>query len=400
MLLNRVRAEEKMDEHNLEALIATSPANVFYMSDCYPYGRSFVVLPRERDLEPAMVAPISGTTPIVLMSPPWIRDIRYYGEFYVYTQFVEDPNEEEERLIQAQGDWEKERNPNPTNPLIEVLKSRGIKGRIGVDESGLGYDDPLPAKIELSLQRTKTVPASDILRKIRMVKTEEEIRRIREAVRITEKGWETALRETIKGISEIDFAHTFQEAILSEGGHNFSYLGRYWPPIAFGRRTAFSDIAQPTGNKLKEGDIIRFDGGCTHQGYPCDMARAAVLGEPNEKLERYWNAIYEGEQAAIEMVKPGPPVSEIFNTAVETVREKGIPHYKRHHTGHGWGIEGYDPPTVGPNDAKLEEGMILCFETPYYEVGWGGILHEDVILVTERGPEYLTKPETELRQIE
>ena len=60
MLLNRDRADEKMGEHGLEALIATSPANVFYTSDVYPYGNSFALLPRDRDIEPALITSKSG----------------------------------------------------------------------------------------------------------------------------------------------------------------------------------------------------------------------------------------------------------------------------------------------------------------------------------------------------
>jgi len=178
-------------------------------------------------------------------------------------------------------------------------------------------------------------------------------------------------------------------------------MGMYGPPIAFGRRTAFVDIALPTDYKLKRGDIIRFDGGCRYRGYPCDMARSAVLGQPSAKLKKYWNAIFEGEQLAIDMAKPGVKASVIFNSVVDKVRRSGIQHYNRHHTGHGWGIEGYDPPLIGPkNNTPLEEGMVLCFETPYYEVGWGGILHEDIVVINRKEPRHLTKFEGELRTIE
>lgn len=82
MLLNEAKVKDKMLESDLKALIATSAANVFYSSDLCPYGECFVLLPYDQNQRPAIIAPISGVTPIVLMSPPWIRDIRYYGEFY------------------------------------------------------------------------------------------------------------------------------------------------------------------------------------------------------------------------------------------------------------------------------------------------------------------------------
>jgi Xaa-Pro aminopeptidase len=400
--LNRARAEEKMEKYDLEALIATSPANTFYFSDCYPYGRCYAIIPRERKIKPALIAPLSGTTPLVLMAPPWFEDIKYYGEFYIYTQFIDHPTDDSERrLIKAVEDWECSKKLDLNTILSDLLMEKKFKGKIGLDESGLKFNDPLPHELETSTPNIKTVPASQIIREIRMVKTDEEVKRIENAIKITENAWQNSLNHVAEDMTEKEFAEIFQKTILSKGGHNFTYLGSYWPPIAFGRRSAFSDIAQPTNYSLKKGDIIRFDGGCTYQGYPCDMARVAVYENPSNKLEKYWKAIYEGEQTAIELVEPGIKASEIFEAAVKKVKEEGIKHYKRHHTGHGWGIEGYDPPTVGPETRiKLEEGMVMCFETPYYEVGWGGILHEDVVVVTENGCRYLTTPENELRVIE
>mgnify|MGYP001122948138 CR=1 FL=1 len=402
MLLNKIRAEKKMEQYGLNALIATSSANVFYTSDLCPYGECFALLPYERNVEPAIIAPISSSTPIALMSPPWISDIRYYGEFYTMTGWAKEPLTNAERnLVKAQESWEKTKEADPIAILIGLLEERGItKGKVGVDESNLPLQHPFWQKIKNKLPDLEVVRAQEIFREIRMVKSDEEIRRIQEAVRITEKAWETTLEQTREGMTEIEFAEIYQHTIISDGGKISSWMGMYGPPIAFGRRTAFVDIALPSDYKLKKGDLIRFDGGCSYMGYPCDMARSAVLGQPSEKLRKYWNAIFEGEKLAIDMAKPGVKASVIFNSVIEKVRKSGIPHYKRHHTGHGLGVDGYDPPLISPNDhTLLEEGMVLCFETPYYEVGWGGILHEDIVVITKNEPRYLTKFEGELRII-
>jgi len=307
----------------------------------------------------------------------------------------------ERNLVKAQESWEKTKEADPIAILIGLLEERGItKGKVGVDESNLPLQHPFWQKIKNKLPDLEVVRAQEIFREIRMVKSDEEIRRIQEAVRITEKAWETTLEQTREGMTEIEFAEIYQHTIISDGGKISSWMGMYGPPIAFGRRTAFVDIALPSDYKLKKGDLIRFDGGCSYMGYPCDMARSAVLGQPSEKLRKYWNAIFEGEKLAIDMAKPGVKASVIFNSVIEKVRKSGIPHYKRHHTGHGLGVDGYDPPLISPNDhTLLEEGMVLCFETPYYEVGWGGILHEDIVVITKNEPRYLTKFEGELRII-
>ena len=399
MLLDRKRAEKKMEQYGLDALIATSPANVFYISDLCS-NNCFALLPCEHSVEPAIIASIGGPTPVVLMTPPHIGDVRFYGEFYTTrSQTDETLTNAEQKLVDAQESWSKTKIADPIELLIALLEERGItKGRIGLDESALPLQHPFWQRIKHRLPLLEVVLAGKIFREIRMIKSDEEIRRIQEAVRITEKAWETALDEASAGMTEREFAEIYQHTILSEGGRITSFMGMYGPPIAFGRRTAFVDIWSPSDYKLRKGDILRFDGGCSYMGYPCDMARSAVLGQPSEKLIKYWKAIFEGESLAIDMAQPGVKASEIFKKVVETVRKSGIAHYKRHHTGHGWGIEKSDPPRIGPNDhTLLEEGMVLCFETPYYEVGWGGILHEDIVVITKGKPRYLTKFEGELR---
>jgi len=403
MLLNRERADRTLTEYNLEALIASSPANVFYTSDLCPFGRCFTLLPREHDKEPAVVAPISAPTPIALMSIPWIRDVRYYGEFYVMTRWAKEPLTEHERnLVKAQESWEKTREADPISILTTLLSERGItRGNIGIDESNLPYGSPIWQGIKKSLPRIDPVPAQHILQKIRTVKTDAEIQRIQEALRITEKSWGTALEQAHEGITEREFSQSYHHAVISEGGNIVSKLGMYGAPIGFGRRTAFPDIASPSDYKLEDGDIIRLDGGCSYMGYACDTGRTAVLNKPEEKLKKYYNALLAGEQKAIDMAKPGVKASTIFNAATQTVRASGLQHYARHHTGHGWGIEGYDPPLIGPKDeTPLEEGMVICFEAPYYEVGWGGPMIEDAVKITQDGVQFLTCFDRDLYVIE
>jgi len=392
--LNRNRAEKIMVENGLEALVATSPINVFYSSDMCPYGDTFALLPLERGVDPVIITSISAPIPVIVMSPPWIRDVRYYGEFYTETRWAEESLDKAEKmLVDVQESWETTRRRDPSTLLIELLEERGlIEGKIGIDESTLPKSHPFWSQIKVRLPAIETVSASQLFSTIRMIKTEEEIKRIENAVKITEIAWEVALTSAREGMTEKEFAYVFESTMLKEGGRPTSHMGAYGAPIAFGHRTAFVDLASPSDNELRRGDLLRFDGGCSYMGYGCDMARTAVLGEPSEKAKRYYDALSEGVQLAVEMTKPGEVASEVFDAVVERVRESGVPHYRRHHVGHGWGLGGYNPPLIGPrDDTELEEGMLLCLETPYYEVGFGGLMLEDVIVVKKGEPRYLTK---------
>src|SRR5439155_1592661 len=148
---------------------------------------------------------------------------------------------------------------------------------------------------------------------------------------------------------------------------------------------------------LREGDIIRFDIGCRSDGYRSDIARTAIFGEVSAKQRDYYHAILEGEERAIEQVRAGVPANEIFRTAVAATREAGIAHYRRHHVGHGIGLDVYDLPILNDTTVTpLETGMVLEVETPYYELGFGGLQVEDTILVTDAGHQRLTGSSSQL----
>jgi Xaa-Pro aminopeptidase len=92
---------------------------------------------------------------------------------------------------------------------------------------------------------------------------------------------------------------------------------------------------------------------------------------------------------------------DVFEAVVSTVQREGIRHYARSHVGHGIGIDGYDLPDLSSNcDHIIKEGMVLCVETPYYEVGWCGLQVEDTVVVRADGPESFMTTSGALMRVE
>jgi Xaa-Pro aminopeptidase len=149
---------------------------------------------------------------------------------------------------------------------------------------------------------------------------------------------------------------------------------------------------RPSGVTLKDGELISWDVGLVLDQYHADTARCASIGAPaDERGARYYAALVAGQQAAIAAIEPGVAAATLHERAIETVRAEGIPHYERIHSGHGIGLATYDDPLLAPgSDAAIEPGMVLCVETPYYELGLGSPIVEDTVLVTGDGVEYLT----------
>jgi Xaa-Pro aminopeptidase len=223
-----------------------------------------------------------------------------------------------------------------------------------------------------------------------MVKGADEVEALERAARIAENGIAAVLAMLKPGVTERDAALVYEQEVLRNGAQPFFTV------VTIGERTALADV-YPSDRALRPGDLVRFDLGCLYRWYRSDISRTAVLGPPSDKQACYYAAILAGERAAIEQMKPGVPVSRLFDTAVRVTREHGLPHYQRHHVGHGIGLEPYDPPTLNAvTETALEPGMVFCVETPYYEHGWGGVQVEDAVEVTTTGARLLTRSGQEL----
>jgi len=389
MLVNRKRAEEIMKKYGVEAIIASSPENVTYLSDFWDDGhwsikgtQVYVVLPLDRSIDPFIVTPVGALDQVVIEKKCWIGNFYTYGKFFIQVPDEGDLLETEQKLKELLNNMKK--GEDPVSALINGLTERGLIGkRIAIDE--MNITPKLFESIRKKVSNTEILYGYSMMREIRSVKTEEEIKRLQRSAEIIEKGFLDAIQNIHEGISEIEITDILRQTVIEQGGLPiFTCIGA-------GHNSAFPNVI-PTGYKVQRGDLIRFDIGCLYEHYYSDTARIAVLGKPTDKQRVYYNAVKIGEEQALRLVRPDIKASEIFREAVKGVRKAGIPHYERNHVGHGIGIECYDLPNITPlSDDILEEGMVLNVETPYYELGFGGIQVEDTLLVTESGYQQLTR---------
>jgi Xaa-Pro aminopeptidase len=248
-------------------------------------------------------------------------------------------------------------------------------------------------ELNRSLGPVSTVEGWDLLRRIRMVKTPGEVARLRQAASITEAAVDEVLKSAHEGITEHEMAYVFNNAVLRRDAMPLLTC------IGVGPRSALPDVV-PSQRRLKKGDIIRFDVGCVYDWYCSDLARIASFGDPPAKAAAYYRAVLCGEQEAIGAMKPGAKTKDIFQIARDVTRASGIPHYERHHCGHGIGLECYDMPSISPGDGTvLDPGMVINIETPYYELGFAGLQVEDTIVVTKDGAESLSVSDRSLRVV-
>ena len=392
MLLNEARLDEFLAKASLDAVIGTSPENVLYLSGYWAMSQwvrrgpqAYVLRPRKGLGETAVV---TNTSLLDLVADQDISaDVRRYSYFKTDVDATAALSAADARHIAL---FSSEAYPGPVAALAAAINQRGLaKARIGIDE--IGITPQCMEQLLAAFPDATFVRAFALMENVRAIKTPDEIVRLRRAASISEQSIEAALGAAAVGITEIEMARVFHSRTTMLDGVPVTGC------IGFGDRSAMSNV-QPSSHALKMGDAIRFDVGCRYQYYRSDISRIAVMGEPSSKLRLYHDALYKGVQRAYEILKPGLKISELFRQVVDTVQKEGIPHYNRSHVGHGIGIEGYDPPNIaGDSSDVFEANMVICVETPYYELGFAGLQVEDMILVTGDGAESLMARDGKLR---
>lgn len=274
---------------------------------------------------------------------------------------------------------------HPTHPdaIVAAVRHAGAAGlRIGLDEAACS--DALRERLRSQLPEVTWVDSSAWLLRVRAHKLDAEVALLERSARLAEAGIVSALAVARTGVSESELARVVSRTMVDGGGQPRFVV------VTSGPRSALAD-AEPTDRLLAAGDLLRFDVGCQVDGYWSDIGRTAVVGEPTARQAGHYAAILAGEQAQIEGAHPGVTAEELFALAVRITESSGLAPYRRHHCGHGIGLDPYEAPIIGPgSDEVLEAGMTFCVETPYYEIGWGGMMVEDTFVVTDQGARCLT----------
>ncbi len=384
MLLNAERLKDIAAGAGLDALLATTPENVTYSSGYWALSQwirrgpqTYVVLPVS-DLSTSRIIASTSLIDLLADQDVWINNVQRFGFFKANRNgaLTRDLDMDQARLYDLPAD------ASAIDALKRSVTDLGLEtARIGLDELGI-----LPGAREAL---TEAFPgasfhdASDLFRQIRAIKTEEEIARLRAVARITERSIAAALAVAHEGATEKDLARAFHTQTVQDDAT--PVLGC----IGFGSRAAMPNV-QPSDRALSRNEVIRFDVGGRYRHYRADIARNALLGEPCGRTQTYHNALHTGVAEALAMIRPGVCAKDVFDTTVKAVRDTGIADYERSHVGHGIGIDGYDLPALSAGSTDIiEEGMVLCVETPYYELGWCGLQVEDMVVVRADGIETL-----------
>jgi Xaa-Pro aminopeptidase len=262
--------------------------------------------------------------------------------------------------------------------------------RVAGPKSVVALESSVRATTMLAGLTSRFVDATDWLMGVRAVKLLAEQQLLRIAASIAELGIAAGIAEIVPGCRETDIASVVAKTMAAHGASPRFVV------VTSGKRSALSD-AFASERAIEFGDLVRFDIGCVYEGYWSDIARTAVVGPPSPSQSSRYAALHAGVLAEFEHARPGVTAGELFDIGVGTVRAHGLAQYRRHHVGHAIGLSVYERPIVAPNVATvLQPGMVFCLETPYYELGWGGMMVEDTGVVTDNGFELFTTLDRQL----
>jgi len=280
-------------------------------------------------------------------------------------------------------------------PSAEEALAHAVDG-LNLQDSRIALDEGRVSpsfweKLSLLIHgNNRLITGSSLFSEARIVKHPDEIRGLEDAAILAEQSLMTALKSFKAGMTECDLERLYALAMVERGGCPRFFVG------TANLRAAYSDTTN-MNQRIETNSHIRFDFGGTYNGYYSDLARTASVGKPADKLCRCYSAVRRGMEEAVAAIRPGVSAREIFEVAVSATRLNGIDAYSRHHCGHGIGVEMYDLPSIDQKTGMLlEKDMVLCIETPYYEIDWGGVQLESTVVVTDNGVRYLDKGSRDL----
>ena len=377
MLLNKIKAHELMRESELDTLVLAYTENVMYFSDFLKVSSNhlksrlhYIVFFADERLEPSYLVPHQDIEDASRHS--WIGDLRPTAEY---------PMEGRPEVI-----FDKEQ------AVADIIRQRSpAGGAVGFENESLPVE--VFERLRSYLPAVTFKEASKLVKRLRAVKSAEELARISRAMDITQEGARAILGRAQAGISERELAVAAKEACLEAGADAVDFV------IVGAAANGAIVHGSPTDYRLEDGDIVRFDLGAAYQGYPGDFARTFVVGSSaSEAQQRHYRAVYEAVQAGIAAVRPGATAGEVYEAQMRAGRAID-PGLVREHAGHGVGLEVHEEPMIyAGSDFVLEEGMIVMIENGRYLNGQAGYQLEDLVLVTATGNKMLTSvPRTLVR---
>lgn len=275
----------------------------------------------------------------------------------------------------------------------KLIKQKHLK-KVGFEKSRLTYAEHAEIA-EMLGKGSRLEPVDGLVEQLRIIKTEEEIARIRRSVATNSAAFDTVAKGLKPDVSESEIAAQLDYEMRRHGAQGTAFE----TIVASGPRTALPH-ARPTGESTRANALLLIDMGASQDGYMSDMTRMLFFGKPDKKIRSMYKSVLDAQLAAVAEVRDGVSTVQVDRKAREVLKAAGLDKAFVHSTGHGLGLEIHEAPRIGRKEpTKLRDGMVITIEPGAYVEGVGGIRIEDTVLVTKTGSEILTPTPKELMTV-
>ncbi|MEV0393734.1 M24 family metallopeptidase [Polymorphospora rubra] len=147
----------------------------------------------------------------------------------------------------------------------------------------------------------------------------------------------------------------------------------------------------PTRRRIRPGDTLILSLGAAVASRFVESERTFIIGEPTAEQVRYYEADRQAQEVGTQAMTAGRTCADVNKICLDVLREQGLGDYIRHRQGHGIGLQNHEAPWVEDgDDTVLAPGMLLSSEPGVYVPGHAGYRISDTVLVEESGPRRLT----------
>lgn len=267
---------------------------------------------------------------------------------------------------------------------VKGIAKRARLKKMGFESMDLPYG--AAHKLKSLLRPAAMKGVKGLIKRMRAIKDKDEIRLIKKSAELVKDVFKAVEPSVRPGASEESLARDIEILFIRNGAKPA------FDPIVAAGHNASKPHARPSTSRLSEDDMVMLDIGCSLDGYNSDMTRMTALGKVNKKIRKIFDVVKSAQEAAIKKIRPGARLADIDIAARARIAEEGYGKYFAHATGHGIGLEVHEDPTIsGAAEGAAKEGMVFTVEPAIYLPGVGGVRIEDMVLVTDKGCEILTK---------
>lgn len=263
--------------------------------------------------------------------------------------------------------------------VAHVLKEQGLHS-VAFEADALSYERYTALK---EATDAELVPTTDVVEKLRSIKTPQEIQYLRNACDISCRAFWRIVKDIRVGVTEKELAAKLSAYMVMEGADTQPY-GNI---LISGPNTSLLH-GIPSDRALQYGDFVLMDYGCQFNGYMSDMTRTVVVGKADAKQRE----VYELEKRMIEdsiaVMKAGNTAGDVYEASIRAIQNTEYMPYHYSGIGHGIGLFVHELPFMRPKGEHIfQPNTVTTIEPGLYIPGWGGVRIEDQILITENGNE-------------